>query len=547
MTGTSPEGNRMSTPRGAQPDLDVAIVGAGFAGLYAVYRLRERGLSVRAFERGSGVGGTWYWNRYPGARCDVESLFYCYSFSEELYRDWQWTERYPAQPELLAYLNHVADRFDLRKDIELDTLVTSVEFDEETSLWTVSTDRGSQTARFVVMATGCLSSAFDPHLPGQDTFGGDIYFTRSWPDQDVDLRDRRVALIGTGSSGIQVSPRIAEVAEHLYVLQRTPNYSIPAWNAPISPAMAALAKDGLPTLRQLMRESPMNIPFTQRKVSATEEDPETLQRNLEASWATGGVVMSLIYPGVIRDEGVNKVFADFVADKVRAKVHDPEVAEKLIPKSYPFAAKRLCSDTGYFEIYNRDTVTLVDLTESPIERIVEHGIELRDGTVLEVDTIVFATGFDAMTGTLLRTGITGREGVPLREAWADGPTTYLGLGIPGFPNLFVVAGPGSPSVLANMVPSIEFHVDWIADAITTLRESGATTIEATEDAGREWTEHVDRIGQRTLYPRAGSWYMGSNIPGKRQGLMLYTGGTVEYRRRLEEVVANGYEGWAISS
>jgi cyclohexanone monooxygenase len=458
----------MSTPRGAHPDLDVAIVGAGFAGLYAVYRLRERGLSVRAFERGSGVGGTWYWNRYPGARCDVESLFYCYSFSEELYRDWQWTERYPAQPELLAYLNHVADRFDLRKDIELDTLVTSVEFDEETSLWTVSTDRGSQTARFVVMATGCLSSAFDPHLPGQDTFGGDIYFTSSWPDQDVDLRDRRVALIGTGSSGIQVSPRIAEVAEHLYVLQRTPNYSIPAWNAPISPAMAALAKDGLPTLRQLMRESPMNIPFTQRKVSATEEDPETLQRNLEASWATGGVVMSLIYPGVIRDEGVNKVFADFVADKVRAKVHDPEVAEKLIPKSYPFAAKRLCSDTGYFEIYNRDTVTLVDLTESPIERIVEHGIELRDGTVLEVDTIVFATGFDAMTGTLLRTGITGREGVPLREAWADGPTTYLGLGIPGFPNLFVVAGPGSPSVLANMVPSIEFHVDWIADAITTL-------------------------------------------------------------------------------
>jgi cyclohexanone monooxygenase len=541
MTGTEADDARGS----AQPDLDVAIVGAGFAGLYAVHRLREEGLSVRAFERGSGVGGTWFWNRYPGARCDVESLFYCYSFSEELYRDWEWTERYPAQPELLAYLNHVADRFDLRRDIELNTLVTSIEYDEGSRLWTVSTDRGSRTARFVVMATGCLSSAFDPHLPGQDGFGGDIYFTSSWPEEDVDLRDRRVALIGTGSSGIQVSPRIAEVAEHLYVLQRTPNYSIPAWNAPISPALAALAKDGLPTLRQLMRESPMNLPFSQRKVWATEEDPETLQRTLEASWATGGVAMSLAYPGVLRDEAVNKLFADFVADKVREKVHDPEVAEKLIPKTYPFAAKRLCSDTGYFEIYNRDTVTLVDLTDSPIERIVERGIELRNGTVLEVDTIVFATGFDAMTGTLLRAGITGRGGVPLREAWADGPTTYLGLGIPGFPNLFVVAGPGSPSVLANMVPSIEFHVDWIADAITAVREAGASTIEATEDAGREWTEHVDRIGRRTLYPRAGSWYMGSNIPGKRQGLMLYTGGTVEYRRQLEEVVADGYRGWII--
>jgi cation diffusion facilitator CzcD-associated flavoprotein CzcO len=528
-------------------ELDVAVVGAGFAGLYAVHRLRSAGLRVRAFERGGGVGGTWYWNRYPGARCDVESLFYCYTFSDELYREWRWTERYPAQPEILAYLEHVADRFDLRRDIELDTAVTSVEFDDTEGRWTVGTEHGDRhRARFVVMATGCLSSAHDPRFPGQDGFAGQVLSTSSWPAGGVDLRGRRVAQVGTGSSGIQVGSRIAAEVGHLYVLQRTPNYSIPAWNAPLPTATAALARDGLATIRELTRASPLNLPFTPRRVSALDEEPATLRANLEAAWATGGVLMSTVYPEVLRDERVNAIVGDFVAEKTRARVHDPAVAERLVPKGYPFAAKRLCVDTGYFEIFNRDNVTLVDLTETPIERVRPEGVQLAGGTVLEVDTLLLATGFDAMTGSLLRAGLTGRAGLRLRDAWAGGPRTYLGLAVPGFPNLFTVAGPGSPAVLSNMVPSIELHVDWIADAIAATDAAGARTIEATPEAAGEWTGLVDEISRNTLYPRAGSWYTGANIPGKRKGFLLFAGGTVDYRRRLEAVAAESYRGFTLT-
>jgi cyclohexanone monooxygenase len=537
----------MSSPSSDEPELDVAIVGAGFAGLYAIHRFRRLGLTVRAFEKGDGVGGTWYWNRYPGARCDVESIFYSYNFSEDLHREWEWTERYPSQPEILAYLNHVADRFDLRSDIELETLVTSVEFDDTSELWTVNTDRGSHVARFVVMATGCLSTAYNPNFPGQDTFRGEIYSTSSWPHDGVDFHDKKVAVIGTGSSGIQSTPQIAKDAEHLYVLQRTPQYSIPAWNAPIPPETRAFAKEGHATLQRLVNESHVGIPFRPREVAAKDEEPETLRKNLEDSWATGGYTMALAYPDLILDEESNQLVAEFVAEKIREKVHDPEVAEKLIPKTYPFAAKRLCVDTGYFEMYNRDNVTLVDVNASPIDRITETGIVLSNAEAIEVDAIVFATGFDAMTGSLLRANISGRHGRQLADAWAEGPTTYLGLMIPEFPNLFTVTGPGSPSVLSNMVPSIEFHIDWIAETISALRSAGARSIEANPDAAREWTTHVDEISQGTLYPRAGSWYMGANIPGKKKGFIPYAGGTVAYREIVAAKVAENYSGFDIDA
>jgi cyclohexanone monooxygenase len=395
------------------------------------------------------------------------------------------------------------------------------------------------------MATGCLSAAYSPDFPGQESFGGQVYFTSSWPHEGVDFHGRTVAVIGTGSSGIQSSPQIAKQAEHLYILQRTPQYSVPAWNAPIPPETQAFAKEGHAILQRLVNESHVNIPFRARDVPAKDEDPETLRQNLEDSWATGGYTMALAYPDLIIDEESNKLVAEFVAEKIRHKVHDPEVAEKLIPKTYPFAAKRLCVDIGYFEMYNRDNVTLVDVNESPIERISEHGIVLRNGENVEVDCIVFATGFDAMTGSLLRANISGRDRLKLADAWADGPITYLGLSIPGFPNLFTLTGPGSPSVLSNMVPSIEFHIDWMAETISALRSAGARTIEARADAARDWTNHVDEISRGTLYPKAGSWYMGANIPGKKKGFIPYAGGTVMYRQIVESKVADGYNGFQI--
>jgi len=465
-------------------DFDVVVVGAGFAGLYALQRLRALGFSVRVYDRAAGVGGTWYWNRYPGARCDVESLAYSYSFDSDLEREWNWTERYAAQPEILAYLNHVADRFDLRRDIRLGTTVASAAFDEGANLWAVEiAPGGTVTARFVILATGCLSDAQTPAIPGLDTFGGDCYHTAHWPHERVDFRGKRVAVVGTGSSGIQSIPIIAAEAAHTYVLQRTPNFSVPAHNAPLDPAVLRATQADYGELRRKIRESPLYLPVTYDD-RATMAVPEAEFRALlEERWNGGGLTLVAMYADQLLSLDAAERVGRIVKDKIRAKVDDPATAERLIPSTYPFGTKRLCLDTGYFETFNRDDVTLVDLRQSPITGIAPSGIVTTDGTI-EVDVIVFATGFDAMTGSILRIPITGRDGVTMQEKWAGGPVTYLGLAVSGFPNLFLVTGPGSPSVLSNMVPSIEQHVDWIADCLVHLEGAGRGVIEATAEAER---------------------------------------------------------------
>ena len=528
-------------------DYDVVVVGAGFAGLYAVHRLRALGFSVRVYDRAAGVGGTWYWNRYPGARCDVESLAYSYSFDPDLEREWDWTERYAAQPEILAYLNHVADRFDLRRDIQLETTVASAAFDEAANGWVVETDPGGAvTARFVILATGCLSDAQTPAVPGLDTFGGDCYHTAHWPHEGVDFTGKRVAVIGTGSSGIQSIPIIAAEAAHTYVLQRTPNFSVPARNAPLDPAVLRATQADYGELRRKIRASPLYLPVTFEDRATMAVPEQEFRALLEERWNGGGLSLVAMYADQLLSLDAAERVGRIVKDKIRAKVDDPVTAERLIPSTYPFGTKRLCLDTGYFETFNRDNVTLVDLRQSPITGIAPSGIVTTDGTI-EVDVIVFATGFDAMTGSILRIPISGRDGLTMRDKWAGGPVTYLGLAVYGFPNLFLVTGPGSPSVLSNMVPSIEQHVDWIADCLQYLRGGGHRTIEALPSAQTEWIEHTTALVAPTVlvHPSCNSWYNGGNVPGKKRMYMGYTAGLPEYRRRCDEIAAAGYEGFAL--
>jgi cation diffusion facilitator CzcD-associated flavoprotein CzcO len=540
-------GEHDAVPTGA---FDAVVVGAGLAGVYMLYRLRELGLSARVYEAGDGVGGTWYWNRYPGARCDTESMEYSYSFSDELQREWQWTERYPRQPEIMRYINHVTDRFDLRRDIQFETRVTAAIFDEATSRWTIATDRGDPvTAQFCIMATGCLSTAQDPPYAGLETFQGKWYHTGRWPHKAVDFTGQRVGVVGTGSSAIQSIPIIAQQAAHLHVFQRTPNFSIPAHNGPLDPEYERWMKANYPDLRQEMRESPAGFikrPTEHMEMSALEVTPEERERAYETRWKRGGLGFS----GAFIDVGIklesNDTAADFVRAKIRETVHDPAVAEMLAPKGYPIGTKRLCVDSHYYETYNRDNVTLVDVRKTPIEAITPHGLRTSEAEY-ELDSIVFAIGFDAMTGTLLNIDIRGRGGCTLREEWADGPRAYLGLMIAGFPNLFAITGPGSPSVLSNMIVSIEQHVEWIADCLAYLRAHGRTTIEATPEAQEAWVAHVNEVGSATLYPRANSWYMGANIPGKPRIFMPYVGGVGTYRQKCDEIAAQGYTGFALTA
>jgi cation diffusion facilitator CzcD-associated flavoprotein CzcO/acetyl esterase/lipase len=534
------------------PHLDAIVVGAGFAGLYAVHRLREAGLSVRVFEQGDGVGGTWYWNRYPGARCDIESMDYSYSFSEELEQEWEWSERYPGQPEILRYLNHVADRFDLRRDIELNTRVAQARYDEERSVWHVTTDDGAQySATYCVMACGCLSTPHRPAIDGLDDFEGAWYHSARWPHDGVELAGKRVGVIGTGSTGIQLVPQLAEQARHLYVFQRTPNFSMPAHNRPLDPEAVRAIKAEYRERRALARESLSGIPnshpdaLAQR--SALEAGPEERQRAYEQGWANGGIgAITLAFNDIIVDAAANETAADFVRDKIREIVRDPATAEALCPTIDPIGTKRICVDTDYYTTYNRDDVTLVDVRSAPIERLTRSGLETTSGEY-ELDVIVFATGFDAMTGALLEIDLRGRDGRPLKDKWADGPRTYLGLATAGFPNLFLVTGPGSPSVLSNMVLSIEQHVDWIVDCIGHLRERGLATIEAEPGAEDAWVAHVNEVADATLFPRASSWYVGANIPGKPRVFMPYLGGVGNYRTRCDEVAVGGYEGFSVAA
>ncbi|HZT46349.1 MAG TPA: NAD(P)/FAD-dependent oxidoreductase [Hyphomicrobiaceae bacterium] len=536
-----------STPNGEanRADFDAVIVGAGFAGLYMLHRLRGLGFRARVIEAGSGVGGTWYWNRYPGARCDVESMQYSYQFDAALQQEWEWTERYATQPEILRYANHVADRFDLRRDITFNTRVTAATFDERASRWVVATSDGARlTARFCIMATGCLSSPNLPKFPGLDAFKGERYHTGYWPHEPVDFTGKRVAVIGTGSSAVQSIPIIARQASHLYVFQRTPNYAVPAQNAPLDPEYVRKVKAQYPAMRARAKQTMTGIDFDYSDREALATPPEERTREYERRWQHGGLWFLGAFKDLMVDQEANETAAEFVRAKIRSRVRDPQVAELLAPRN-TIGCKRLCVDIDYYETFNRENVTLIDVSRSPIEAITKAGVRAH-GREHAVDAIVFATGFDAMTGALTRIDIRGRGGLPLREKWNEGPRTYLGLAMAGFPNLFTITGPGSPSVLTNMLPTIEQHVEWIADAMAHLRAAGRATIEPRAEAEDEWVGHVGEMAGRTLRYTCSSWYLGVNIPGKPRVFMPYIGGFPRYVEKCNEVAAKGYEGFLVA-
>jgi len=526
---------------------DVVVVGAGFAGMYMLYRLRGMGLSVRVYEQGGDIGGTWYWNRYPGARCDVESMQYSYSFSHELQQEWEWSERYAPQPEILKYANHVADRFNLRPDIQLDTCVERAAYDESTPCWSVTTSDGKiVTAKYVVLATGCLSNARMPDIKGLSDFKGQVYHTGHWPHDQVDFTGLRVGVIGTGSSAIQSVPVIAAQARHLTVFQRTANFSIPARNAALTPEERDSFRSNYPEIRRIAREEMRNGIVQELPDRGALDDGHNERRaRYETRWTRGGLTFMGVYNNLVLDKAANDTAADFVRAKIAEIVSDPQTAMLLQPKDHPIGSKRICIDTDYFATFNRPNVTLVDIKSSPIETILPNAVRAA-GKDHEVDALVLATGFDAMTGSVAKIDIRGRDGQTLNAKWAEGPRTYLGLMSAGFPNLFIITGPGSPSVLSNMIVAIEQHVEWIADAIAHMRDRGLDTIEPSKNAEDKWVAHVNEVAYGTLYPQANSWYMGANIPGKPQIFMPYIGGVNVYRQICNDVVAKGYEGFVMT-
>ena len=527
-------------------EVDVVIVGAGFAGLYMLQRARRLGLKARAYEAGSGVGGTWYWNRYPGARCDVESLEYSYGFDEALQQEWRWRERYAAQPEILSYANHVADRFNLRADIELDTRVTGATWDEADRRWRVSTGTGAPVAaRFLVMATGCLSSANVPQIKGRESFAGRSYHTGQWPHEKVDFRGQRVGVIGTGSSAVQSIPVIAAEAAQLYVFQRTATYSAPAHNGPLDPGYEARIKGDYDGFRARNRRMPAGFGshMPRDEGSALAVGAKDRARAYESCWQRGGLGFLRAFADLILDQRANDTAAEFVRGKIRATVRDAAAAQLLEPKQ-TIGCKRMCVDSGYYEAFNRDNVHLVDISGGGIEEITPRGLKA-GGREYALDRIVYATGFDAMTGSLLRMEIRGRGGLTLKDKWHAGPRSYLGLGVAGFPNLFIITGPGSPSVLTNMIVSIEQQVDWIAECLAFLRAHGRVLIEADGAAEEQWVAHVNAVAERTVYPSCNSWYLGANVPGKVRVFMPLVG-FPPYAEKCTDVAARGYEGFALS-
>ena len=527
--------------------LDAVVVGAGFAGLYALHRLRKAGFDARVFEKAGDVGGVWYWNRYPGARCDVESMQYSFSFSEDLQQEWRWPERFAAQPDILAYAQHVAERFDLRSGITFGITVTHVHYHEAKGLWEVGTDGGERVwARFCIMATGCLSSTRMPQIEGIDDFQGPTLHTGAWPHEGMDFTGQRVGVIGTGSSGIQAIPVLAQQSGQLFVFQRTANFSVPARNAPMDDAYERSWKENYAALRERARvDTTSGTVYEKSSRKAHEVDPDERQREYERRWQCGGVNFMHSFNDLMLDLRSNETAADFVRSRIRATVRKPEVANLLAPTDHPIGAKRICVDTDYFDTFNRDNVTLVNLRATPIERITATGVQTTQAHY-PLDSIVFATGYDAMTGSLLGMDIRGRAGQTLAQAWQAGPRTYLGLMVAGFPNLFTVTGPGSPSVLANMIFAIEQHVDWIVGCMSELRARDVEWIEARRDAQDQWVEHVNTIAAGTVFLQANSWYVGANVPGKPRVFMPYAGGVVPYRRKCDEVVARGYEGFMLA-
>jgi cation diffusion facilitator CzcD-associated flavoprotein CzcO len=544
-------------------DYDVVVVGAGFSGMYQLHRLREVGFRVRVFDAATEVGGTWYWNRYPGARVDIESTHYSYSFDEELQQEWDWSERYAAQPEILAYARHVADRFDLRRDIAFSTRVEGLDWDETTQTWTVRTSpataQGVQgapgapaeeiphgggqtwTARFVVLATGCLSVPQRPQFPGMEDFAGELCYTSDWPHDGVDLTGRRVAVIGTGSSGIQTITAIAEQTAALEVFQRTPNFAIPAHNRTLTDEERAAVKRDYAQIRAADRASGLGFATYDGTTPLTDHSAEEVERELDARWARGGLGYSRAFTDVMTNAESNEVLAEYAREQIRTRVDDPELAELLSPRSYPLASKRMCVDTGYFEVYNLPHVHLHDASTHPVERFTETGLRA-GGEDFEVDVIVLATGFDAMTGAITQIDITA-GGLSLAQKWEHGPRTYLGLMTAGFPNLLTVTGPQSPSVLTNMLVSIEFHVDWITRLLTTMRERGLTRVEARPEAEDDWVQVNNDIAGASLMPQGASWYMGANIPGKERVFMPFAGGSHTYIGLVEGFTAANHHGF----
>jgi cation diffusion facilitator CzcD-associated flavoprotein CzcO len=527
---------------------DAVIVGAGFSGLYTLHRLREAGFSTRVFEAGEGVGGTWYWNRYPGARCDSESIYYNYTFSEELYKEWTWTSRYPEQPEILSYLNFVATKFDLRRDIQFKTRITAAHYNEENHRWTIHLNDGtSVSAKYFITGVGCLSAANVPKFKGIENFKGEWYHTGHWPHEKVDFKGKRVGIIGTGSTGVQAIPVIAQEADHLTVFQRTPQYCAPARNHPYDPEYIRQAKENFSEIKKQLRESQGGLPVPTPTKSALEVTAEEREQVYELAWEQGGLGIFSAYYDLLINEAANETAAEFIRSKIRKIVNNPKVAEKLLP-SYFYGTKRPIIDTNYYETYNRENVSLVDVKKAPIEEITPKGLRTTE-TEYELDTLVFATGYDGMTGPLMKMDIRGKDGVSLKEKWAGGAQTrtYLGIANAGFPNMFMITGPESPSVLSNMPVSIEQHVEWIADCIEYMDKHGVEVIEATEEAEEAWSKHCREVAESTLYTKTDSWYTGANIPGKPCGFLIYVGGVGTYRQKCDEIAAKGYEGFSLIS
>ncbi|MBM9466428.1 flavin-containing monooxygenase [Nakamurella leprariae] len=526
---------------------DVAVLGAGFAGMYMLHTLRQQGWNVHVYETGDDVGGTWYWNRYPGARCDIESLYYSYSFDEEIQQTWEWSEKYAPQPELLQYAGWVADRLDLRRDISFNTTVEHAVWDEDATEWVLETNGGDVIrSRYLVTAVGCLSAARVPDFPGLEHYQGKQYHTSKWPHEGVDFTGQRVAVIGTGSSGIQSIPLIAEQASQLTVFQRTPNFSIPAHNRTLDPAEVARVKADYPSIRAELRLTAGGMIVKNPPTKAALETPEDERRQeFDSRWAEGGLTFLGGFTDTSVDETANAIAAEYVRERIRDIVKDPQTADLLSPKDYPIGAKRLCVDTGYYDTFNRDHVRLVDLRSQPIEEITATGIRAGDEE-MEFDAIVFATGFDAMTGPLLKIDIRGVDGVALKDKWAAGPRTYLGVSTAGFPNLFMITGPGSPSVLSNMLVSIEQHVEWISDHLNHLRDHDLQRSEAEVPAEDDWVQHVNDVASVTLMNKAASWYRGANIPGKPRIFMPYVGGVGNYRVHCQKIADSGYQGFVHS-
>lgn len=532
---------------------DAIVIGAGFAGLYMLHKLRSMDMSAHIFESAGDVGGTWYWNRYPGARCDSESFLYSFSFSRELEQEWNWSERYAAQPEILRYLCHVADRFDLRRNISFNTKVISAKYDTEANRWTVETSTGRRAqSRFLMTAVGCHSARNLPTMQDLDQFQGRILHTASWPHEPVHFTGQRVGVIGTGSSGTQVIPEIAKEASHLNVFQRTPNFSFPARNRPLTEDEIGNVKRGYPTLRHLGNEGTVRgvgdvlLTPAQRKPVANKVSEVSADRcasALEWGWQQGGFVALFVFSESLTDPATNDAVAEFVRSKIRQIVKDPGMAETLSPKGYPIGAKRACMDTNYYETFNRPNVSLFDIRKNPIDRFTHNGLQLASGQHIELDSLVLATGFDMVTGPLLRLNITGSNGLRLADYWARGPKSYLGLGASGFPNLFTITGPLSPAALSNVVRSIEQHVNWIADCLEYMRQRHFTRIEADPAAEQAWQRTVLDTAASAVQTQADSWYVGANIPGKPRTILVYTGGESRYREICDAVRMDGYRGF----